>query len=81
MATISSREFNRDTAAAKRTADTEPVVVTDRGKPAHVLMSWAEYRRLTAQGATPMDLIADDDAADIALDLPPRALPRPVSLD
>ena len=43
MATITAREFNRDVSAAKRQADHGPVVITDRGQPAFVLMSIAEY--------------------------------------
>lgn len=46
--TVSSREFNQDVSAAKRAAEQEPVIVTDRGEPAYVLMTIAEYRRLSA---------------------------------
>ena len=46
--TVSSREFNQDVSAAKRAADREPVIVTDRGEPAYVLMTIEEYRRLSA---------------------------------
>ncbi|MGB3414630.1 MAG: type II toxin-antitoxin system Phd/YefM family antitoxin, partial [Microbacteriaceae bacterium] len=44
--TVSAREFNQDTAAVKRAADQVPVVITDRGKPTHVLMSIQQYRKL-----------------------------------
>jgi prevent-host-death family protein len=43
MATFSAREFNRDVSGAKRAADEGPVVITDRGKPAYVLLSFADY--------------------------------------
>jgi len=46
---VSSREFNRDVSAAKRAADAGPVVITDRGEPAYVLLSIAEYRRMKDQ--------------------------------
>lgn len=46
--TVSSREFNQDVSAAKRAAEQEPVIVTDRGEPAYVLMTIEEYRRLSA---------------------------------
>lgn len=45
-ATFSSREFNQDTARAKRAARNGLVFITDRGKPSHVLMSIEEYERL-----------------------------------
>lgn len=47
---VSSREFNQNLAAAKRAAADHPVIVTDRGEPAYVLMSVAEYRRLRGKG-------------------------------
>lgn len=46
VTTISSREFNHDTGRAKRAAADGPVFITDRGRPAHVLLSIEEYRRL-----------------------------------
>ena len=65
MTELSAREFNRDVSAAKRAADVEAVVITDHGRPSHVLMSYAEYERLTG-GA--IDL-ADWLALDIEVDL------------
>lgn len=44
---LTSREFNQDTSGAKRAASHGPVFITDRGKPAHVLLSIEEYQRLT----------------------------------
>jgi PHD/YefM family antitoxin component YafN of YafNO toxin-antitoxin module len=46
--TFSSREFTRDVSAAKRAASDGPVFITDRGTPAHVLLTIEEYQRLTA---------------------------------
>jgi prevent-host-death family protein len=43
MTTFSAREFNRDVSGAKRAADDGPVVITDRGQPAYVLLSFADY--------------------------------------
>ena len=47
ITTISSREFNQDTSRAKKAAANGPVFITDRGIPAHVLLTIADYRRLT----------------------------------
>lgn len=44
MKVIGSREFNQDVSAAKRLARTEPVFITDRGRPTHVLMSFQTFR-------------------------------------
>lgn len=47
MATqISSREFNQDTAGAKKAAEKGPVYITDRGRPAHVLLTYEAYEQL-----------------------------------
>jgi prevent-host-death family protein len=47
MTTISSREFNQDTARAKRAARKGPVFITDRGRPAHVLLTIEEYHAIS----------------------------------
>jgi len=39
MTTINSRTFNQDASGAKRAAQDGPVFITDRGKPAHVLLT------------------------------------------
>ena len=49
ITTLTSRELNHDLGRAKRAAQTGPVFITDRGKPAHVLLSYSEYQRLTGQ--------------------------------
>jgi prevent-host-death family protein len=64
--TISSREFNQDAAGAKRAALTGPVFITDRGRPAHVLLSIDEYRRLSGEQRSLVELLAmtDDEELD-----------------
>jgi len=46
VTTLTSREFNQHTGRAKLAADKGPVVITDRGMPAYVLLSHEEYERL-----------------------------------
>lgn len=65
MATMSAREFNRDVSAAKREADNGPVVITDRGEPAYVLLSIDEYRRIGEKGSSLVDRLSMDDDLDI----------------
>jgi prevent-host-death family protein len=65
MATVSSRDFNQDVSAAKRIAATEPVVITDRGRPSHVLLSIEQYRRLVADERTIVDWLSADDDIDL----------------
>ncbi len=69
--TLTSREFNRDVSRAKRAAKHGPVFITDRGRPAHVLLTVEAYQRI-ADTETPIgELIGMVEAADIDFD-PPR---------
>ena len=56
--TISSRQFNQDTARAKRAAEGGPVYITDRGRPAHVLLTFEDYERLLG-GQRVIDLLGE----------------------
>jgi len=51
MPVLTSREFNQDVARAKRAAREGPVIITDRGRPAYVLMRHDTYQRLAGRGA------------------------------
>jgi prevent-host-death family protein len=72
ITTLSSREFNQDTSRAKKAASEGPVFITDRGKPAHVLLSIEEYLRITGKRRNIADLLAMPGLADIELETPPR---------
>lgn len=74
MASITSREFNHDVGAAKRAAKVEPVIITDRGEPAYVLLTIDEYRRLRGERRTIVDMIRMDTDLDIELELPERTM-------
>jgi prevent-host-death family protein len=65
MKVISSRDLNQDVSSAKRAARLEPVFVTDRGKPTHVLMSIDAFRQLTGQSETIVDLLAMPAAPEL----------------
>jgi prevent-host-death family protein len=71
ITTLSSREFNQDVSRAKRAADEGPVVITDRGEPAYVLLRHDAYRRLTGDGPTIRELLDQPGVEDIEFD-PPR---------
>ncbi len=73
ITTLSSREFNQDASRAKKAAEHGPVFITDRGRPAHVLLSIEEYRRLTRNSRKIADALAMPGAEDIEFD-PPRAV-------
>ena len=71
MTKISSREFNQDVSRAKRAADKSPVIITDRGEPAYVLLNHAAYRRLAGKAPSIVDLLGDAASKDIEFE-PPR---------
>jgi prevent-host-death family protein len=70
ITTLSSREFNQDTGRAKKAAANGPVIITDRGKPAHVLLSIEEYRALTGTPKTLGELIGMENADAIEFEAP-----------
>ena len=68
MKVVSSRDFNQDVSQAKRAARIEPVFITDRGKPTHVLMSIENFRHLTGQTESVVDLLAMPDPTEVEAD-------------
>ena len=79
ITTISSREFNQGASEAKRAANKGPVFITDRGRPAHVLMRFEDYQQLTKQRRNIADALAMPGITDIDFE-PVRVTiePRPV---
>ncbi|MEQ1931107.1 MAG: type II toxin-antitoxin system Phd/YefM family antitoxin [Parvularculaceae bacterium] len=71
ITTISSREFNQDAGGAKKAAENGPVIITDRGRPAHVLMSFEEYTKLVGEKQSLLDAVAQKEDDDMDFD-PPR---------
>ena len=78
ITTVTSRELNQDVGRAKKAAKSGPVFIADRGKPAHVLLSIEDYRRLAGQGRTLVQALAmpglagiDFDPSRVRLEVPP----------
>lgn len=82
ITTVSSREFNQDTGRAKKAAKRGPVVITDRGRPAHVLLTFEEYRKLVGGESSIIDRLGQPPGVeDVELEVPRRRdLPRPADL-
>lgn len=81
ITTFSSRELNQDIGRAKKAAKQGPVFITDRGKPAHVLLSIEDYYQLLGKKRNLVEALAMPGLADIPFE-PPRANieHRPVDL-
>ena len=65
ITTLSSRQFNQDASKAKKAAKAGPVIITDRGKPAHVLLTFTEYKKITGGRTKIADLLAMPDIDDV----------------
>jgi len=63
--TYSSRAFNQDVSKAKKEAEDGPVYITDRGKPAHVLLTFEAYQTLTGGKKNLAMALAMPETADI----------------
>jgi len=72
ITTVSSRQFNQDASKAKKAAKSGPVIITDRGRPAHVLLTYSEYRKISRGHSRIADLLAMPGIADIELEVPHR---------
>lgn len=70
ISTFSSREFNQDVSKIKKAASQGPVFITDRGHPAHVLLSIEDYLKLTQTKESIVDLLAMPDSSDIEFEVP-----------
>jgi prevent-host-death family protein len=75
VTTMTSREFNQDASRAKRAAAAGPVFITDRGRPAHVLLSAEQYQALVGQRTSLADVLAMPKTAAIEF-APPRSRTR-----
>lgn len=81
MTTITSREFNRDVSAAKRAAEHGPVTITDHGRPSHVLLTAAEFARLSGALESVGDRLWSRDGIQVDLELPSRTVEPPRELE
>lgn len=80
ITTITSREFNQDTSGAKKATKEGPVFITDRGRPAHVLLTIEDYQKLTGGSVSIVDMLAMPGTEDIDFE-PQRAAMTPRAVD
>jgi prevent-host-death family protein len=71
VTTLTSREFNQDVSGAKKAARRGPVFITDRGRPAYVLLTIEDYRRLAGGNMSLVEALAQSNVADFEFN-PPR---------
>ena len=85
MTVMTNQEFKQNVSQAQKAAQTEPVIITDQGEPAYVLMTYTEYEKTLQSKSirSGLDALMPLDAADIELELQPRsrAQRRPVDFE
>lgn len=77
---MTSREFNQNTSLAQKYAQTAPVIITNRGKPAYVPVKYEEFQnakpiKSALEALTPPPEIAEA-LAQIDFETPPRSTKR-----
>lgn len=65
VTTLSSRELNHDVSSAKKAARKGPVIITDRGTPSHVLLTYDDYALLTGRRKSLVEALAAPGLSDI----------------
>lgn len=81
VTTLTDLELTQDVGQARQAALRGPVFITERGRPAHVLLSFQEYQGLTGNRASIADMLAMPGAEAVELEVPfLRDLPNPASL-
>ena len=82
ITTLSSREFNQDTSGAKQAARKGPVYITDRGRPAHVLLTIQDYQKLIGSSKSLAEALYMPGVAEIEFH-PPKIdwAPKPAEFD
>ena len=58
MTILSSRDFNQNVSKAKCLSRKEPVIITDRGQPSHVLLSYQQYELLLNKPLSNIDRLS-----------------------
>ena len=53
----------------KKAAHAGPVFITDRGRPAHVLLTFSDYQKMSGHSTKITDLLAMTGCEDIAFDV------------
>ncbi|MEI3853590.1 MULTISPECIES: type II toxin-antitoxin system Phd/YefM family antitoxin [unclassified Ensifer] len=70
LSTITSRAMCRSISIAKELAKSGPVLITDRGKPSHVLLTYDEYVRVAGRRRSLVDALAMPGLSETDLVIP-----------
>lgn len=80
--TFTSREFNREPGRIKKAAADGPVVITERNKPALVVLAFTDYKKLAGEKPSLLDALSMRGLSDIDFDPSlPKSFPVAPSFD
>ncbi|USX28282.1 type II toxin-antitoxin system Phd/YefM family antitoxin [Oxalobacteraceae bacterium OTU3CINTB1] len=65
ITTLPIEQFLRKPSDATNAADSDPVFITERGRPTHVLIKFSDYQRLIREHRNMAELLSVPDMADI----------------
>jgi prevent-host-death family protein len=68
---MTSASFNQNPSKAKQAANDQPVVITDHGKPTHVLVTYEQFEANWQKSKTLAEALGDPNGMDLDFD-PPR---------
>lgn len=68
--TFTSREFSRNVARAKKATRAGPVFITERGRPAHVLLAVEDFRQLSGTRRNLVEALSMPELAETDFDSP-----------
>ncbi len=87
VTTLTSRQFHQDSAKIKRAAKEGPVVITDRGKPSLVVLSYEAYDLMARPHPSDrrfrsvLEALYDPETADFDFEIPiSRDYPKDIDL-
>jgi prevent-host-death family protein len=68
---MTSASFNQNPSKARQAANENPLVITDHGKPTHVLVSYEEFEANWKKPKSIAEALYDPNGSDLDFD-PPR---------
>lgn len=67
--TLTSRQFHQDSGSVKKAVAQGPVIITDRGKPSLVLLTYEAYEQLQPRKRSLADALYMPGADEVELEL------------
>ena len=70
ITTLSSREFQQNANQAQKAANDGPVIITNRGRPTNVLLTYEDYTKLAGKPRTIVEMLTMPGLSEIDVEFP-----------